>query len=214
MQPDVLVIGAGVVGLAAAAALAKRREVIVLEAEGTQDVLVVDDRVDEGLDGRRRGHVTCRPPISLEVGEDRLRGLGRAEPLDLAGTDEVPEGVAERRAAGMTASAWKTSAGAAARVPVAQATNLTRALEDYRKAGLFVVGLDMDGDVALPGLELASGPLVVVVGSEGKGLSRLVAQTCDQIVSIPMSAATESLNAGMAAAVTLYEVARLRAQER
>ena len=72
----------------------------------------------------------------------------------------------------------------------------------------------MDGDVALPGLELASGPLVVVVGSEGKGLSRLVAQTCDQIVSIPMSAATESLNAGMAAAVTLYEVARLRAQER
>ena len=67
---------------------------------------------------------------------------------------------------------------------------------------------------SLPGLELASGPLVVVVGSEGKGLSRLVAQTCDQIFSIPMSAATESLNAGMAAAVTLYEVARLRAQER
>lgn len=122
--------------------------------------------------------------------------------------------VPARRSAGMTASAWKTSAGAAARIPVAQATNLTRALEDYRKAGLFVVGLDMDGDVALPGLELASGPLVVVVGSEGKGLSRLVAQTCDQIVSIPMSAATESLNAGMAAAVTLYEVARLRAQER
>ncbi|HIZ98112.1 MAG TPA: 23S rRNA (guanosine(2251)-2'-O)-methyltransferase RlmB, partial [Candidatus Janibacter merdipullorum] len=118
--------------------------------------------------------------------------------------------VPSRRSAGMTASAWKTSAGAAARLPVAQAANLTRALEDYRKAGFFVVGLDMDGDVQLPGLELATSPLVVVVGSEGKGLSRLVRETCDQIVSIPMSSSVESLNAGLAAGVTLYEIARLR----
>ena len=119
--------------------------------------------------------------------------------------------VPERRSAGMTASAWKTSAGAAARVPVAQCSNLTRALEDYRKAGFFVLGLDMDGDVSLPELELAKEPLVIVVGSEGKGLSRLVSQTCDQIVSIPMSSAVESLNAGIATGVTLYEVARRRA---
>ncbi|MBA4085032.1 23S rRNA (guanosine(2251)-2'-O)-methyltransferase RlmB [Janibacter terrae] len=118
--------------------------------------------------------------------------------------------VPQRRSAGMTASAWKTSAGAAARVPVAQASNLVRALEDYRKAGFFVIGLDMEGDVELPGLELATSPLVVVVGSEGKGLSRLVRETCDQIVSIPMVSTTESLNAGIAAGVTLYEVARLR----
>lgn len=118
--------------------------------------------------------------------------------------------VPQRRSAGMTASAWKTSAGAAARIPVAQAANLVRALEDYRKAGFFVVGLDMDGDVELPGLELATSPLVVVVGSEGKGLSRLVRETCDQVVSIPMSSAVESLNAGLAAGVTLYEIARLR----
>ncbi len=110
----------------------------------------------------------------------------------------------------MTAAAWKTSAGAAARIPVAQATNLTRALEAYRKAGFFVVGLDADGDVSLPGLELADQPLVVVVGSEGKGLSRLVRETCDQVVSIPMAAVTESLNAGIATAVTLYEIASLR----
>ena len=96
----------------------------------------------------------------------------------------------------MTASAWKTSAGAAARIPLAQATNLTRALLDYRKQGFFVVGLDMDGDVELPELALASEPLVIVVGSEGKGLSRLVRETCDQIVSIPMAGAVESLNAG------------------
>lgn len=119
--------------------------------------------------------------------------------------------VPARRSVGMTASAWKTSAGAAARIPVAQAGNLTTALKDYRKAGFFVIGLDMDGDVELPALELAGEPLVVVVGSEGKGLSRLVRETCDQIVSIPMSSAVESLNAGLAAGVTLYEIARQRA---
>jgi 23S rRNA (guanosine2251-2'-O)-methyltransferase len=118
--------------------------------------------------------------------------------------------VPARRSVGMTASAWKTSAGAAARIPVAQATNLTRALEDYRKAGFFVIGLDMDGDVELPDLSLASEPLVVVVGSEGKGLSRLVRETCDAIVSVPMSSAVESLNAGIATGVTLYEIARQR----
>lgn len=120
--------------------------------------------------------------------------------------------VPQRRSVGMTASAWKTSAGAAARVKVAQAGNLTQALKDYRKAGFFIIGLDMHGDVELPDLELASEPLVVVVGSEGKGLSRLVAETCDQIVSVPMSSAVESLNAGIATGVTLYEVARRRAR--
>lgn len=120
--------------------------------------------------------------------------------------------VPERRSAGMTASAWKTSAGAAARVPVALAPNLTRALEEYRKAGFFILGLDMDGDVELPDLQLATEPLVIVVGSEGKGLSRLVSETCDQIVSIPMSSAVESLNAGIATGVTLYEIVRQRAR--
>lgn len=118
--------------------------------------------------------------------------------------------VPARRSAGMTAAAWKTSAGAAARIRVAQATNLTSTLKDYRKAGCFVIGLDADGDVELPGLELADEPLVVVVGSEGKGLSRLVRETCDQVVSIPMAGVTESLNAGIAGAVTLYEIARSR----
>ncbi|MCB1255242.1 MAG: 23S rRNA (guanosine(2251)-2'-O)-methyltransferase RlmB [Austwickia sp.] len=118
--------------------------------------------------------------------------------------------VPQRRSAGVTAAAWKTSAGAAARVPVAQAANLTRALEDYRKAGFFVVGLDMAGDVELPSLQLTDVPLVVVVGSEGKGLSRLVRETCDQIVSIPI-ASIESLNASVAVGVALYAVATKRA---
>ena len=119
--------------------------------------------------------------------------------------------VPERRAAGMTAAAWKTSAGAAARVPVAQATNLVRALKDYQDAGCMVVGLAADGEVSLPDLDLADGPLVLVVGAEGAGLSRLVAETCDQLVSIPMAAELESLNAGVAAGVALYEIARRRA---
>ncbi len=116
----------------------------------------------------------------------------------------------ERRAAGMTASAWRTSAGAAARLPVARCTNLSRTLSAYKAAGLFTVGLAAAGTVSLDELEVATSPLVVVVGSEGDGLGRLVAQTCDLTVRIPMSALTESLNAGIAAAVTLAEVARRR----
>lgn len=119
--------------------------------------------------------------------------------------------VPQRRSAGVTAAAWKTSAGAAARTPVAMAANLTQTLKAMKAEGIFVLGLDGDGDIMLPGLELADRPLVIVVGSEGKGLSRLVTETCDAIVSIPISAATESLNAGIAVSVALYEVARRRA---
>ncbi|PFG30788.1 23S rRNA (guanosine(2251)-2'-O)-methyltransferase RlmB [Paramicrobacterium agarici] len=121
--------------------------------------------------------------------------------------------IPQRRSAGVTAAAWKTSAGAAARLPVARAANLTQALKDMKKQGAFVVGLDGDGDMNLHAFDLADRPLVVVVGSEGKGLSRLVAETCDAIVSIPISAATESLNAGIAASVTLYEIAKRRGEE-
>ena len=118
--------------------------------------------------------------------------------------------VPERRAAGMTASAWRTSAGAAARLPVARCTNMSRTLKDYRDAGLFVAGLAAGGDASLDELELATSPLVLVIGSEGDGLGRLVTATCDITVSIPMAAGSESLNAGIAAAVALAEVARRR----
>ncbi|PJJ61953.1 23S rRNA (guanosine(2251)-2'-O)-methyltransferase RlmB [Compostimonas suwonensis] len=121
--------------------------------------------------------------------------------------------VPQRRSVGMTASAWKTSAGAAARTPVAMASNLTQTLKAFKEQGVFVLGLDGGGDVSLPGLSFADRPVVIVVGSEGKGLSRLVTETCDAIVSIPITTATESLNAGIAASVTLYEIAKLRAQK-
>jgi 23S rRNA (guanosine2251-2'-O)-methyltransferase len=117
--------------------------------------------------------------------------------------------IPQRRSASVTAVAWRTSAGAAARVPVARATNLNRTLKDWADAGLPVVGLDAEGDTALDELD-AIGPTVVVVGSEGKGLSRLVRQNCDAIVSIPMAGPTESLNASVAAGVVLAEIARQR----
>jgi 23S rRNA (guanosine2251-2'-O)-methyltransferase len=117
--------------------------------------------------------------------------------------------IPQRRSASVTAVAWRTSAGAAARLPVARATNLTRTLKSFADAGLRVVGLDAAGDTELDEID-GSGPMVVVVGSEGKGLSRLVRENCDAIVSIPMAGPTESLNASVAAGVVLAEIARQR----
>jgi len=119
--------------------------------------------------------------------------------------------VPARRSAGVTAGAWKASAGVLARLRVAQTANLARALATYADDGLFVVGLDAAGPRDVGDLELADSPLVLVVGSEGKGLSRLVAERCDEVVRIPISGAAESLNAGIAAGIALYEVARRRA---
>ena len=96
--------------------------------------------------------------------------------------------IPERRSAGMTAAAWKTSAGAAARLPIARATNLNRTLRAYADAGLFLVGLDGRRDVDIAEVAESSGPLVLVVGSEGDGLSRLVRETCDTVAAIPIAA--------------------------
>jgi len=117
--------------------------------------------------------------------------------------------IPQRRSASVTAVAWRTSAGAAARVSIARATNLNRTLKDWADAGVQVVGLDAEGDTGVDELDW-TGPVVVVVGSEGKGLSRLVRQNCDAVVSIPMAGPTESLNASVAAGVVLAEIARQR----
>jgi 23S rRNA (guanosine2251-2'-O)-methyltransferase len=117
--------------------------------------------------------------------------------------------IPQRRSAAVTAVAWRTSAGAAARVPVARATNLNRTLRDWAASGLQVVGLDAEGETPVDDFD-ATGDLVLVVGSEGKGLSRLVREKCDAVLSIPMAGPTESLNAAVAAGVVLAEVARQR----
>ncbi len=157
-------------------------------------------------EAREAGH----PPLLVALdGVTDPRNLGAVIRSALAfGAQGVI--VPQRRAAGVTATTWRTSAGAAARLPVAQVTNLVRALKDCRDAGLFVLGLDADGATSLDDLEMATEPVVVVVGSEGRGLSRLVGETCDLTVSIPMAESAESLNASVAASVTLSEIARRR----
>ncbi|HQZ00963.1 MAG TPA: 23S rRNA (guanosine(2251)-2'-O)-methyltransferase RlmB [Propionicimonas sp.] len=119
--------------------------------------------------------------------------------------------IPERRSAQMTAAAWKTSAGAAARVPVARVTNLNRTLKAYAEAGFTVVGLDGEAETDVAGFPGIDGPVLLVVGSEGEGLARLVRENCDVLVNIPIGSGVESLNASVAAAIALYEVSRSRA---
>jgi len=120
--------------------------------------------------------------------------------------------IPERRNASMTGSAWKASAGAAARMPISQVTNLVRSIEDAKKAGCFVIGLDAQGDETLAKMNLATESIFIIVGSEGKGLSRLVRDKCDLVVSIPMQSSVESLNASVATAIVMYQVAAERSK--
>jgi len=117
--------------------------------------------------------------------------------------------IPERRSASVTAVAWRTSAGTAARLPGAKATNITRTLKEFQQNGYQVVGLDAGGDTTYDSYD-GTGPVVIVVGSEGKGLSRLVRETCDVLVSVPTTSWVESLNASVAAGVVLSEFSRQR----
>lgn len=118
--------------------------------------------------------------------------------------------IPERRNAPLTAAAWKSSAGAAARLPIAQVTNLVRSMQDAKEFGCFVLGLDGDADTSVDAMEIADQNLYVVVGSEGRGLSRLVRENCDLLISIPMSNTVESLNASVAMSIALFAIDRKR----
>lgn len=208
--------------------LAAEHGVGLLEVSRGELDRLTDGAVHQGLAARIPAYEYAHPDDLLdaadEAGEKPLvvildsitdpRNLG-AIVRSAAGFGAHGVVIPERRAASMTAAAWKTSAGAAARCPVAQTVNLTRQIKAYQDAGCFVVGLAADGDLTLPELvadaDLAQGPLVLVVGSEGEGLSRLVSESCDRLLSIPMAGVLESLNAGVAASVALYAVAEARA---
>jgi 23S rRNA (guanosine2251-2'-O)-methyltransferase len=113
----------------------------------------------------------------------------------------------QRRSAGLTGSVAKVAAGALEHLPVARVVNLNRALDSLKQEGYRVVGLAAEGTVSLEQVDL-DGPLVIVTGSEGDGLSMLTRKHCDQLVSIPLRGVTPSLNASVATALLLYEVAR------
>ncbi|WP_040864557.1 23S rRNA (guanosine(2251)-2'-O)-methyltransferase RlmB [Nocardia exalbida] len=179
--------------------------------------------------GLHQGVALQVPPYRYAHPDDLLdRARGAAEPALLVALDNISDPrnlgavirsvaafgghgvlIPQRRSASVTAVAWRTSAGAAARLPVARATNLTRTLKDWASQGVQIVGLDAGGDTTLDDFD-GGDPTVIVVGSEGKGLSRLVRETCDAILSIPMAGPVESLNASVAAGVVLSEVARQR----
>lgn len=117
--------------------------------------------------------------------------------------------IPKRRAAGLTGAVSRASAGAVEYVPVARVANIVQAMERFKKEGFWLVGADADGPVTAWEADLA-GPVGIVVGGEGKGLSRLVKERCDFVVRFPMKGNVESLNAGVAGALLLYEVMRQR----
>ena len=117
--------------------------------------------------------------------------------------------IPKRRSVGLTATVGKASAGAMMHLPVARVPNLTAALRVLKQEGLWIYGTAAESQVSLYQADWR-GPAVLVIGSEGKGMSRLVGETCDQTVSIPMKGAVSSLNASAAAAILLYEVVRQR----
>ncbi len=117
--------------------------------------------------------------------------------------------IPKRRSAGLTAIVAKTSAGAVSYLPVARVANLTACLKELKEQGLWVFGTAADGTTSLYEADL-KGPAVIVIGSEGDGMSRLIREQCDFLVSIPMRGKINSLNASAAAAIVLYEAVRQR----
>ena len=117
--------------------------------------------------------------------------------------------IPKRRSAGLTAIVGKTSAGAVSYLPVARVANLTSVLKDLKKQGVWIFGTAAGASTDLYSADL-KGPAAIVIGSEGDGMSRLVAENCDFLVSIPMKGHISSLNASAAAAILLYEAVRQR----
>lgn len=157
----------------------------------------------------RASRRTGRPLIVMLDGITDPHNLGAIVRSAAAfGADGVV--IPKRRTAHMNATAWKASAGAAARLPVAQVSNVVQAMKVCQDRGCFAIGLDAGGETTVVESGLADGALVVVIGAEGDGLSRLVRQTCDVIVSIPIASSVESLNASVAAGIALSEVATVR----
>ena len=152
-----------------------------------------------------------QPPLVLVLdGVTDPHNLGAClRTADAAGVDFV---IAPRdRAVGLNATVRKSASGAAERLPFIQVTNLARALKRLQDAGLWITGTTADGD-ALYTVDL-TGPRVIVMGSEGKGMRRLTQEHCDQLVNIPMAGSVESLNVSVATGVVLYEVVRQKNQE-
>jgi 23S rRNA (guanosine2251-2'-O)-methyltransferase len=208
--------------VAEAVQLAAGTGIAVLETSMMELDRLTDNTVHQGVALRIRPYEYAHPEDLLAERAGQIAPLivaldGVTDPRNLGAIVRSAAAfgasgvlVPARRSAHVTAGAWKASAGALSRLRVAQCSNLTRTLEAYKQKGLFVAGLDAEGPVDVHEMTIADGPMVLVVGSEGRGLSRIVASACDMLVSIPMSSGMESLNAGIAASIALYEIATVR----
>lgn len=197
----------------------------ILERARARNIAI--ERVERSqLDGMARSHqgVIARAPASEYATVDEMLALARRRkerPLMLA-LDQVQDVhnlgslirtaeavgahgliIPERRAASITPAVYKSSAGAVTHLSVAQVTNLVRTLKQLKAEGLWIVGLDMAGDRDYDDLDWAM-PMAIVVGSEGRGLGRLVRETCDFLVRLPMRGKVDSLNVAVAGSIVLY----------
>ncbi|OUN00714.1 MAG: 23S rRNA (guanosine(2251)-2'-O)-methyltransferase RlmB [Firmicutes bacterium ZCTH02-B6] len=206
-------------------------DIVRLAAERGIAVQYVDRRrLDRLAEGQvHQGVVAVAAPKAyVPVEEILARAAARGEPPLVLLLDEVQDPhnlgsllrsadgagahgvvVPKRRSAGLTMTVARTSAGAVEYVPVAQVSNLVHTIRTLKERGLWVVGADMAGEQDLWDADL-TGPLAVVVGGEDKGLGRLVREACDFLVRIPMRGRVNSLNAGVAGALVLFEIARQR----
>lgn len=206
---------------------------IVKEAKKTDTILtfVTKERLDQLSEtGKHQGVIAYTAAYQYAEVEDLLRiaeEKGEAPFLILLDNVEDPHNlgaiirtanlagahgviIPKRRAVGLTATVAKTSAGAIHYTPVAKVTNLSRTIEELKEKGLWFVCADMSGD-SMYQLNL-TGPIGLVIGSEGDGVSRLVKETCDMVASIPMKGEIDSLNASVAAGILAYEIVRQRLQ--
>ena len=179
-------------------------------SQGVLAMVAVKDYVDMGylLEASRQ-----RDELPLYIildGIEDPHNLGAIlRTADAAGVHGVI--IPRRRAVGLTAAVSRASAGAVEYVPVARVGNISQAISNLSKEGIWTVGVDMTGDEDYTRADYRQ-PVALVIGAEGKGLSRLVKERCDLLVSIPMKGHIASLNASVSAALIMYEAARQRAQ--
>ena len=204
---------------------------IVKEAKKRDTIInfVARERLDQmSGTGKHQGVVAYMAAYEYAQVEDMLAlAESRGEPPFLILLDEIEDPhnlgaiirtanlagahgviIPKRRAAGLTATVAKTSAGALNYTPVAKVTNLTAVMEELKEKGLWFVCADMGGE-SMYRLNL-TGPIGLVIGNEGRGVSRLVREHCDMTAAIPMKGEIDSLNASVAAGVLAYEIVRQR----
>ncbi len=198
----------------------------LVDRVGSDRVRLIDDvRTLATTDSPQGVVADCRPIRSVTL--ESLSGQGTAllvldhleDPQNVGAVARSASAagitglvVSSKRAAPLSAAAFKASAGALETLPVVIVGSIPEALNRLKEFGIWIVGLDASGEQSLFGLDLLTEPVAVVIGAEGAGLSQLAAKRCDVVVSIPMVAGVESLNASVSGALAAFEIMRVRSR--